>query len=613
MSPISSFPAVKESVDEHEIDQVFTINLHHDGIFIASPLRYLQGDLKQITDIDFEGIKELKTDSDVEDFVRVGDEIEEFDDVDFHTEREENVVIKNLTTHDPFLNKLCGNNGMFRDYLDESVLETEGMRYEHPKQLKEALANYGVENGYQLWYARNDWRSLLVYCELSKSTPKSSKKGAKSTKIAGKSTKSVDGWLDGCRRIIGLDGCFLKHTCRGELHTALGRDANNQMYLIAWAVVKVENIKNWSWFLSLLHDDLNLQQGTGLTLTSDSHKGVASSTMEEIFYAKMDDLKYINLEAYEYLVARNLNSWCRDFFNLNVKCAAFENGISESYHTAILLQRSKPIITMLEDIRTYIMQRNWYVFPSAYEELEVICGDQAYAVNLSSRTCSCRLWQLSGVPCIHVVAGYMYLNRDPAEGVHFSYSQETCKQIRCSDCQGVGHNKASCENPSVPKPITIVKKVPGRRREPNVQYALAKGRGKGSRGGGRGPMGAESCGRGLMGAESGSRGPIGAKSDGRGPIGAESGGRCGMGSSIGATGNDNGGRRGRGGGRASMGGARGRRGGGRRGRRGGGRGSTSGLKSMDEYDIRKSIEDEYMQGLLDEQEDLRHKQEKEIS
>nr|GEX70569.1 splicing factor [Tanacetum cinerariifolium] len=167
------------------------------------------------------GIKELKTDSDVEDFVRVGyenkwfvdlyvehfdydvmdfvneeangvlsdgssdeyyssDEIEEFDDVDFHIEGEE------------------------MDYLDELVPETEGealddpddahidpihkakkgvtypkhdptipwnkmtpvlgMRYEHPEQLKQALANYGVANGYQLRYARNDWRSLLVYC-----------------------------------------------------------------------------------------------------------------------------------------------------------------------------------------------------------------------------------------------------------------------------------------------------------------------------------------------------------------------------------------------------------------------------------------------------------------
>ncbi|GKD10622.1 hypothetical protein Tco_1190307 [Tanacetum coccineum] len=31
-----------------------------------------------------------------------------------------------------------------------------GMRFEHPEQLKLDLANYGVANGYQLWYMRND-------------------------------------------------------------------------------------------------------------------------------------------------------------------------------------------------------------------------------------------------------------------------------------------------------------------------------------------------------------------------------------------------------------------------------------------------------------------------
>ena len=81
-----------------------------------------------------------------------------------------------------------------------------------------------------------------------------------------------DGWLQGCRRIIGLDGCFLKHTCKGELLTAMGRDANNQMYPIAWPVVKVENYENWAWFLTLVHDDLNLQEGRGLTLISDAQK-----------------------------------------------------------------------------------------------------------------------------------------------------------------------------------------------------------------------------------------------------------------------------------------------------------------------------------------------------
>lgn len=49
------------------------------------------------------------------------------------------------------------------------------------------------------------------------------------------------GWLAGCRKIIGMDGCFLKGICKGELLCAIGRDANNQMFPLAWAVVEVEN------------------------------------------------------------------------------------------------------------------------------------------------------------------------------------------------------------------------------------------------------------------------------------------------------------------------------------------------------------------------------------
>jgi hypothetical protein len=35
------------------------------------------------------------------------------------------------------------------------------------------------------------------------------------------------GFLDGCRRVTGLDGCFLKGPMKGELLSAIGRDANN--------------------------------------------------------------------------------------------------------------------------------------------------------------------------------------------------------------------------------------------------------------------------------------------------------------------------------------------------------------------------------------------------
>ena len=40
------------------------------------------------------------------------------------------------------------------------------------------------------------------------------------------------GFLAICRQVLGLDGCFFKGSCNGELLCALGRDPNNQMYPI---------------------------------------------------------------------------------------------------------------------------------------------------------------------------------------------------------------------------------------------------------------------------------------------------------------------------------------------------------------------------------------------
>ncbi|XP_047978418.1 uncharacterized protein LOC125220303 [Salvia hispanica] len=48
------------------------------------------------------------------------------------------------------------------------------------------------------------------------------------------------GFMEGCRRVIGLDGAFPKTYLGGILLSAVGTDGNNQMYPIAWVVVEVE-------------------------------------------------------------------------------------------------------------------------------------------------------------------------------------------------------------------------------------------------------------------------------------------------------------------------------------------------------------------------------------
>ncbi|CAH9052492.1 unnamed protein product, partial [Cuscuta epithymum] len=82
------------------------------------------------------------------------------------------------------------------------------------------------------------------------------------------------GFLEGCRKIIGLDGCFLKGLLKGEILTAVGRDANNNMYPIAWAIVEIENTSSWSWFIELLKEDLQIVDTSPWTVISDQQKGL---------------------------------------------------------------------------------------------------------------------------------------------------------------------------------------------------------------------------------------------------------------------------------------------------------------------------------------------------
>ncbi|CAA0828842.1 Unknown protein, partial [Striga hermonthica] len=73
------------------------------------------------------------------------------------------------------------------------------------------------------------------------------------------------GFLQGCRPIIGFDGCFLKTFLGGVSLCAVGKDGNNQIFPLAWAVVDFENESNWKWFLYILFQDLWISDGLGWT------------------------------------------------------------------------------------------------------------------------------------------------------------------------------------------------------------------------------------------------------------------------------------------------------------------------------------------------------------
>ena len=283
-------------------------------------------------------------------------------------------------------------------------------------------------------------------------------------------------WKTYCRPVIGLDGTFLKHSSlQGLILTAVGRDPNNQIYLIAWAVVTSENNDNWQWFIQRLKIDLGLGMGEQVTIISDQHKGlihgvavelpraehracarhiysnlkklhksdtlkplfwrVASSYNEADYEKNLENLKQLDPLAADDLLKKDPTSWCRAFFRIGSCCSDTHNNFTESYNRTLKIARKKPFIQMLELIRRDAMQRiatrsktdnntpglytkkarkevkkscdeaqYCYSYCSTGGEFEIVEFSNGYTVNLPSRSCTCRKWDLSGIPCRHAVS-----------------------------------------------------------------------------------------------------------------------------------------------------------------------------------------------------------------
>ena len=82
----------------------------------------------------------------------------------------------------------------------------------------------------------------------------------------------LKGFKHGCRHVISFDGAFLKIIVGGAILSAIGRDRNNQMFPISWAVVLTENEVCRRWFISRLFEELQIVDGLGWTFISDQQK-----------------------------------------------------------------------------------------------------------------------------------------------------------------------------------------------------------------------------------------------------------------------------------------------------------------------------------------------------
>ncbi|GKB71862.1 pentatricopeptide repeat-containing protein [Tanacetum coccineum] len=342
--------------------------------------------------------------------------------------------------------------------------------------------------------------------------------------------------------------------------------------------------------LRKLKDSPNLQDPfvglKKLKLQDPEAQAASKASYPQLFNKIMEQIKAANPGAYQYLIDKDPKTWSRAFFEVDRGCEAVENGFSECFNSVLVSVRNKPLLTMLEAIRVIVIERMntmrkisatwtddicpsilkridlmknhtrfWHVIHTGGESFEVRSGSDALKVDLSTRTCSCRMWQLSGLPCVHAISAIFKINKMPEEYVpnwfrkHFYYAtyhnylspvggidfwpdqsqfskvlppkprvmpgrprkkrirasheggsrtrvSKVGGQVTCQNCFQVGHNKKGCKASSVQKPV-MEKKKAGRPRKAD---AANVGGSASPLGGSANPMGRSGSGVGRSGS-----------------------------------------------------------------------------------------------------------------
>ncbi|WOH14095.1 hypothetical protein DCAR_0933611 [Daucus carota subsp. sativus] len=143
--------------------------------------------------------------------------------------------------------------------------------------------------------------------------------------------------------------------------------------------------------------------------------------------------------------------WSQAYFATHSKCASTDNNISECFNAWILKTRYMPLTDMLTEIHDMLMERihkkrdamrdvDCVLVPKARSVLEssecsVLWDGQdnfqvkwrgvGFCVNLKESTCSCRVWELTGIPCSHSVCAIQKIREDPVDYVEHWFKKDT--------------------------------------------------------------------------------------------------------------------------------------------------------------------------------------------
>ena len=89
-------------------------------------------------------------------------------------------------------------------------------------------------------------------------------------------------------------------------------------------------------------------------------------------------------------------------------------------------------------------------------------GSDSYMVDLDNRVCSCRLWDLSGIPCVHAIAAINYIHQTPEQFLNDYFSVEKFKECYYTNISPVNGSNLWPETDFIKPLPPLARRMPGR-------------------------------------------------------------------------------------------------------------------------------------------------------
>ncbi|GJW67043.1 transposase, MuDR, MULE transposase domain protein [Tanacetum coccineum] len=261
----------------------------------------------------------------------------------------------------------------------------------------------------------------------------------------------------------------------------MGMDGNNQIVLVAFGICKGETGPCWSWWMSVLKECIG--DNLNLLFISDRHPVIALAVHNKFPLAFHVLPVLMMAETYRVM----LQDW---YFKRRELAANMTYKITDWVANKVHKRKLKSATWTVHGVNQY--------------QYQVSDGRYNREVNFHTSTCKCHKWQLSRIPCGHVIAVTRFVGltdcvqfvadwfkKDKyqstyAESIHFvgnmqelefshhirksipprmdnpqlSHPKSTNhipsqgedpRDIHCSRCKQAGHRRDKCNKPFVPE------------------------------------------------------------------------------------------------------------------------------------------------------------------